>query len=402
MLLVEPSSMLLGTAMPPPRAGCYIQSRYAFPQAMLQIGRAARDLACLQSRSSGISDATGSRMSSDHACHSIAMFLVSIGALCMSGGCFSTEAFVCTSADQCLKAGQTGTCEPSGYCSYADATCDSGSRYGESAGGGLAGTCVGASPGSDGGGRDNDGGAGGAYDAGPLPDAQIITGCTSPDDCAPLTDTCGVGECNTATGICSKHPRNTGVTCGATNCGGFGDCGGFDSDCDTTGTQSRTCTPQVCASGNCTTGGSYSESQECSRASPCPPQCSSGTCAGYNPGDQNNNGPAGCVDGDGDRCGNWHQTCTDRGGGVCDWVSDGCVNKKSCVRNAEPYYTSECSVNCSAMGHYCDNECNPSTQCVQTGGGQCTSPDQTRCGLAYCPAGLCQRCQADCNWSSCQ
>jgi hypothetical protein len=50
------------------------------------------------------------------------------------------EAFVCTSASQC-KSG-AGTCEPTGFCSFDDATCPSGRRYGEHAGRDLASQCV--------------------------------------------------------------------------------------------------------------------------------------------------------------------------------------------------------------------------------------------------------------------
>ncbi len=40
----------------------------------------------------------------------------------------------------------SGTCEPNGYCSFDDPECASGRRYGELAGGGLAGLCVNDTP----------------------------------------------------------------------------------------------------------------------------------------------------------------------------------------------------------------------------------------------------------------
>ncbi len=41
-----------------------------------------------------------------------------------------------------MAAGAVGTCQPNGYCSFPDAECPSGQRYGELAGGGFAGLCV--------------------------------------------------------------------------------------------------------------------------------------------------------------------------------------------------------------------------------------------------------------------
>lgn len=60
-----------------------------------------------------------------------------------AAACVDRPVFVCDTAADCVGAGDlAGTCEPSGYCSFADATCPSGSRYGNLAGGGLAGACV--------------------------------------------------------------------------------------------------------------------------------------------------------------------------------------------------------------------------------------------------------------------
>ncbi|HEX7842715.1 MAG TPA: hypothetical protein VF469_34820 [Kofleriaceae bacterium] len=50
--------------------------------------------------------------------------------------------FLCASSDQCTVG---GACQPTGLCSFADAACASGQRYGE-ASGELAGMCVGAQP----------------------------------------------------------------------------------------------------------------------------------------------------------------------------------------------------------------------------------------------------------------
>ncbi len=58
------------------------------------------------------------------------------------------DAFDCTSNTSCRNGGVTGTCEPTGFCSFPDPSCPMGSRYGAAAGS-LSNQCVGA--GSDGG-----------------------------------------------------------------------------------------------------------------------------------------------------------------------------------------------------------------------------------------------------------
>lgn len=50
-----------------------------------------------------------------------------------------TSAFTCTSDESC----GGGQCELNGYCSFPDEDCESGQRFGEFAGGGVAGQCVG-------------------------------------------------------------------------------------------------------------------------------------------------------------------------------------------------------------------------------------------------------------------
>jgi hypothetical protein len=86
-----------------------------------------------------------------------------------------------------------------------------------------------------------------------------------PVDCSGLNDECSRGTCDAATGQCGKTPINGGVNCGAgTICGAFGACGGFDAVCDTTGTQTRSCTQHTCQAGACTPN-TFSETQACSR-----------------------------------------------------------------------------------------------------------------------------------------
>lgn len=63
--------------------------------------------------------------------------LVAILAL-LSAGCVGSVPFLCTEDGQC----PGGTCEPNGYCSFADETCPSARRYGTHASAELGDTCV--------------------------------------------------------------------------------------------------------------------------------------------------------------------------------------------------------------------------------------------------------------------
>lgn len=56
-------------------------------------------------------------------------------------GC-GAAAFACEQSDDCSGAQAGGVCEADGWCSFPDAACASGRRYGGLAGGGLAGQCV--------------------------------------------------------------------------------------------------------------------------------------------------------------------------------------------------------------------------------------------------------------------
>jgi hypothetical protein len=63
------------------------------------------------------------------------------GLLCLSN-CARVDGFHCGVSSECVLAGQPGTCEASGFCSFPDLTCPLGRRYG-SYGGPNSGTCVG-------------------------------------------------------------------------------------------------------------------------------------------------------------------------------------------------------------------------------------------------------------------
>ncbi len=66
----------------------------------------------------------------------------------LTSSCGVTGAFECTSANDCQDNGIQGQCEATGWCSFPDADCDGGQRYGQYAGDGLNGQCVAVTPGS--------------------------------------------------------------------------------------------------------------------------------------------------------------------------------------------------------------------------------------------------------------
>ena len=48
----------------------------------------------------------------------------------LATGCLRTTSFHCATSADCTNGGATGTCQATGYCSFADGTCTSGQRYG--------------------------------------------------------------------------------------------------------------------------------------------------------------------------------------------------------------------------------------------------------------------------------
>jgi hypothetical protein len=68
---------------------------------------------------------------------------VLLGLMAAIGGCTPiASAFRCADSAACVREGVQGTCEGNHWCSFPDAGCGSGRRYGEFAGDGLSGACV--------------------------------------------------------------------------------------------------------------------------------------------------------------------------------------------------------------------------------------------------------------------
>lgn len=64
--------------------------------------------------------------------------------LAVAAGCTSANAtFTCADSSACTHQGVAGICEPDGFCSFPDATCQSGRRYGDFSPAERAGQCVG-------------------------------------------------------------------------------------------------------------------------------------------------------------------------------------------------------------------------------------------------------------------
>ncbi len=57
-------------------------------------------------------------------------------------GCANRSPYNCSSSDQCVLGGEAGFCEPEGFCSFADTSCEGGRRFEPNAGDGLGGACL--------------------------------------------------------------------------------------------------------------------------------------------------------------------------------------------------------------------------------------------------------------------
>ena len=231
------------------------------------------------------------------------------------------------------------------------------SATGGSAGSGQAGDSAGGSSG--------DAGAGGqAAAAGAGSGGSGGDGATSADggacdgvDCSHLDDECSIGVCAPDTGQCSAAPRNEGAPCGVgTICTPGAQCGGFDDECDESGTKSNTCRDFTCVAGQCEEGAPYAGSPlPCTRNTDgveCgSPTTSCGSCGGFS-------GPC-------DESGT--KTCTDSefrcASGTCK--QNDSPRSESCQRSTD-------GITCGSTSSGCFGEefrpvCCSNGSCTQTG-----------------------------------
>lgn len=141
------------------------------------------------------------------------------------GACVDLQPYACGDDDACTSA-DAGVCEASGHCSYPDAECDSGRRYGDLAGEGLANQCTSvvetsgttassesgpvATIGSTTAGASSSGSAGSSESTGPLPLPVCGDGMVEGDEeCDEPDDVDGDG-CNTDC-VRSGSPRWSAV-----------------------------------------------------------------------------------------------------------------------------------------------------------------------------------------------
>lgn len=106
---------------------------------------------------------------------SIRLALLLLGATALPS-CVSTGVFNCNSDAQCVNGAESGRCEPNGFCSFPDDTCESGQRYGNLASADFAGQCTAIDP------------LDGSTDGPPADDAQLDGSDASSRDascCAP-------------------------------------------------------------------------------------------------------------------------------------------------------------------------------------------------------------------------
>lgn len=124
------------------------------------------------------------------------------------GGALGAQAcqsasFACTSSDECESQGAIGVCQPNGYCSFPDAGCLSGQRYGDHAGGGFAGMCVTPSTAT------GDGTTGGSGEAGDTSGGPGSTSAeTSAVDDGPSDDSTTTGEQADSSGAATTSTTN--------------------------------------------------------------------------------------------------------------------------------------------------------------------------------------------------
>jgi cysteine-rich repeat protein len=139
-----------------------------------------------------------------------------LGAVLLS--CAPPGTFECQADSQC----SGGRCEADGWCSFPDTRCDSGQRYGEHAGGGLAGECV---PIGD----TDVGSTGEPMGSTSTPSSTTIDPSASTD---PTTSSSSSESSGTPQGICGDGIQDAGEDCDDDN---TNDGDGCDNDCTPSG-----------------------------------------------------------------------------------------------------------------------------------------------------------------------
>jgi len=121
------------------------------------------------------------------------------------GGCLRNAAFPCSEQSDCLRGGEQGVCEVTGFCSFADPACADGRRYGDLSGS-LSNQCVGSDTPLDGpssgDGPPTDGPPTDGTPAAPFCDAAhepTLVGCWEFENV--LTDASGDGNTGTGTNV---------------------------------------------------------------------------------------------------------------------------------------------------------------------------------------------------------
>lgn len=175
-------------------------------------------------------------------------------------------------------------------------------------------------------------------------------------DCSGQANQCNDAGCDPARG-CIKVPARQDLECGQGNvCGAFGACGGFDGTCDSTGTQSRSCTMFTCQSGTCT-GTDSTDTQACTRST------NGTTCATTE--------VTGC-----DPCSNFSDICDETGTATCTCTDMVCMNDtctavapRSCPQDCSRSTTDDqiCMPGCGDVVYCCRNQA-----CIRCSG---TGPD---------------------------
>jgi hypothetical protein len=194
-------------------------------------------------------------------------------------------------------------------------------------------------------------------------------------DCSSMNGECSTGVCEEATGACVAQPTNEDQLCGAGDaCGAFGPCGNFSQDCDSSGTQTRSCTRNACQAGACV-GTQRTDTAACARVtegldcgSDTAPVCAS--CSGFT------------------------EPCGESGSQTCTWTdfscrSDACVGSpasrnQACLRDTD-------GASCGMATRTNCSDCAFGSDCGETGQQSCS------CNTFSCGNGTCNRTTVSCN-----